>query len=115
MAWLASSATKAHFHQTLTRRNNLGDVTAKATSQAITGSLVGTTAGITIGAMCGDSVETVIAVHAALSVVNMLSLYKLCSVVVLPTLNVHRGEALCAPALANLAASPAAFGQVCAC
>lgn len=47
VACLAASATKADFHRSLARRQNLGDITAKAGSQAIISSLLGT--GVALG------------------------------------------------------------------
>lgn len=50
VACLAASATKADFHRSLTRSHNLGDLTAKAGSQAIMSSLVGTAVAVGISA-----------------------------------------------------------------
>jgi hypothetical protein len=50
VACLAAAATKADFHRSLTRRQNLGDLTGKAGSQAITASLIGTAVGLSVSA-----------------------------------------------------------------
>ena len=42
MAWLALSGTRAQMHQSLCRRDNLGDVTAKSGSQTTAAGLIGT-------------------------------------------------------------------------
>jgi hypothetical protein len=41
ISWIAGSATRAQIHYSLTLRDNLGDITGKATSQSIAGSLLG--------------------------------------------------------------------------
>ncbi len=48
IAFLTASASRAKLHQSLTKKDNLGDVTGKATSQSIVASLIGTGMGIAI-------------------------------------------------------------------
>ncbi len=48
IAFLTASASRAKLHQSLTKKDNLGDVTGKATSQSIVASLIGTGIGIAI-------------------------------------------------------------------
>ncbi|KAI9289053.1 vitamin B6 photo-protection and homoeostasis-domain-containing protein [Umbelopsis sp. AD052] len=50
MAWLATSASRAHIHRTFCLRNNLGDITGKSGSQATAAGLAGTGIGVLISA-----------------------------------------------------------------
>jgi hypothetical protein len=46
MAWISASATRASIHQSFCRENNLADVTAKAASQTVAASVLGTVLGV---------------------------------------------------------------------
>ncbi|OZJ03669.1 hypothetical protein BZG36_03547 [Bifiguratus adelaidae] len=60
MAWLASSASRAHMHKQFALQNNLGDVTAKSGSQGTAAGLLGTALSIAITSNLSTSaVETV--------------------------------------------------------
>lgn len=56
ISWLASSATRAQMHNSFALRGNLGDITAKITSQSIAASLVGTALGILVSKVGSRSV-----------------------------------------------------------
>ncbi len=46
LAWMAGGSTRAAFNVSFQRDSNIGDITAKATSQTICSSMVGTAAGV---------------------------------------------------------------------
>lgn len=101
VGFLAASASKAVFHSTLSsqsnsasaaRSSNLGDVTAKAGSQAIAASLLGTALGIAFSwTFCSDYGATgMLAGFVALSVVHQVCTYKAVKAVPLKSLDRHR-------------------------
>lgn len=87
VSWLSASATRAGIHQSFARRDNLGDITAKAGSQGIAASLTGTAIGVAISPCIGASTSTVLSAFMVLSAVHLGCLYKSLTFVNVPTLN----------------------------
>eukprot|EP00041_Stephanoeca_diplocostata_P035167 m.1229406 g.1229406 ORF g.1229406 m.1229406 type:complete len:177 (-) comp24652_c1_seq1:3736-4266(-) len=73
-------------------RDNLGDITAKVTSQTITASLVGTALGIAVSHWTGGSSSDVLAVFVPLSAGVLYTTYRSCALIALDTLSVQRAE-----------------------
>jgi hypothetical protein len=64
VAMMASGATRAQMHNSLSRSggDNLGDITAKMTAQSIAASLTGTALGIAVSHLTGtDTVNIIVA------------------------------------------------------
>ena len=90
IGFLTASASRAAIHNALTLRTNLGDVTAKAGSQSIAASLVGTALGIGLSPLMQGEVANVAVGFAVLSVFHQYCTYKACRSVPLRSLNRHR-------------------------
>eukprot|EP00985_Skeletonema_marinoi_P012925 scaffold6337_cov126-Skeletonema_marinoi.AAC.1 len=96
IGFLAASASRAAIHQSLTKTegktSNLGDVTAKAGSQAILASLLGTGFGILFSqTFCSDyGTAGILAGFVVLSAVHQVCTYKAIQAVPLKTLDRHR-------------------------
>jgi Vitamin B6 photo-protection and homoeostasis len=90
VAWLSASATRAGIHQTLGLHGNLADVTAKAGSQTIAASSIGTLLGVLISPYLNHDVSMLVYVFSACSAVHLLSVYASLKSVELPTLNRER-------------------------
>lgn len=90
LAWMAGGSSRSAFNVAFARDNNIADVTAKATSQTICTSLLGTTAGVALAAAIGQSAGSALACYAALSAVHMWSGYRSAACVPLSTLNPSR-------------------------
>jgi hypothetical protein len=106
VAWMASSATRAQIHKHLARRDNLGDITAKAASQNTLAGLVGTALGILISTAVtasgtelscspGASVLRCLYVVVPLSCLSLVAAYRSCQYAVSPRLNLNRIETIC--------------------
>lgn len=94
ISWLASSATRAQMHYCFALQGNLGDITAKITSQTIAASLVGTALGIAVSKVTGDTATNVLAAFIPFSLVSLYATKRSCEVVWITTLNVQRAELL---------------------
>lgn len=70
IGFLTASASRAALHQAVARTGNLGDVTAKAGSQSIMASLIGTSLGIGFSALLGHDVYNFTAGFCALTVIH---------------------------------------------
>ncbi|RHY30081.1 hypothetical protein DYB32_004641 [Aphanomyces invadans] len=90
ISWLSSSATRAGFHYSFAQKENLADITAKAGSQSIASSIVGTALGIAISPIVGSATANVAAAFGVLSAIHLVSIYKSLSIVALHTLNQQR-------------------------
>lgn len=90
ISWLSASATRAGFHNSFAVRENLADVTAKAGSQSIASSILGTGLGIGLSQLTGASTTNVLCAFGALSAVHIFSIYRSTSCVSLRTLNCQR-------------------------
>ncbi|TYZ66731.1 hypothetical protein PybrP1_007165, partial [[Pythium] brassicae (nom. inval.)] len=90
ISWLSASATRAGFHNSFALRENLADVTAKAGSQSIASSILGTGLGIGLSHVTGASTAHVLCAFGALSAVHLVSIYRSLSCVSLRTLNCQR-------------------------
>lgn len=90
VSWLTASATRAGIHQALAIRGNLADVTAKAASQSIAASTLGTAIGIGLSTSIVPATTSVLAIFAIASVMHLSGVaYSLRSVVI-PTLSAAR-------------------------
>lgn len=94
VSFLTASATRAAINLSFCNQkgNNLGDVTAKAGSQAITSSLTGTGLGIALAPLIGSSFSAVLPVFCVLACMHLYALYRAVSVVRLSSLNLQRIE-----------------------
>ncbi|KAJ0401524.1 hypothetical protein ATCC90586_003543 [Pythium insidiosum] len=90
ISWLSASATRAGFHNSFAIRENLADLTAKAGSQAIASSIIGTGLGIAISSLTGASTTHVLGAFVALSAAHQFSVYRALACVSLRTLNCQR-------------------------
>jgi hypothetical protein len=75
IAFLASSASRAAIHRSFAIRENLADVTAKAGSQAICSSTIGTALGVAIAAAIGGDYNTTVLTFIAFSAISLSSTY----------------------------------------
>ncbi|KAI8922937.1 vitamin B6 photo-protection and homoeostasis-domain-containing protein, partial [Entophlyctis helioformis] len=92
IGWLAASATRASMHRGFTRRDNLGDITAKAGAQATAAGLVGTGGGILLSWVVGTEPLTLLAAFLPLSMLNLWAAYQSNRSVVTRNMNVERAE-----------------------
>jgi hypothetical protein len=90
IGFLTASASRAALHQSLCRQNNLGDVTAKAGSQSIAASLIGTTLGIAITPLLGGDFLHMTGGFLLLSALHQTSTYFSLQSIGLQGLNRHR-------------------------
>jgi hypothetical protein len=94
VAWLTASATRAGIHQALAIRGNLADLTAKAASQSIAASTLGTAIGIaistTLSATIGSDPINVLAVFSVASLLHLTGVVFSLRSVVIPTLSAAR-------------------------
>jgi len=100
----AASATRAAMNQSFAKSDNLADVTAKATSQALACSLIGTALGIvysSVTALAQFSFVKVFPVFCILSAIQLFSLYKAVSKVRLKVLNKQRFFIVCSQYITN--------------
>ncbi|EGD73559.1 hypothetical protein PTSG_05267 [Salpingoeca rosetta] len=94
VSYLASSATRAQMNLSFTRTSNLGDVTAKMTSQSIAASVFGTGLGILVSKVTGTEAALLMAAYVPLSLVSIGGNYYSSKFVSLKTFNVQRAEIL---------------------
>ena len=112
VACLAASATKADFHRSLTRRQNLGDLTGKAGSQAITASLVGTALGLCVSAAAVTTPAHALAGCVFFTAAQLLAIERAMQALALPTLTPAVGAHLLSAHLdAQRLPTPAQFAQ----
>jgi len=90
VSFLTASASRASLHQALSQRGNLGDITAKAGSQSIAASLVGTCLGIAISPLVGEDISRVAASFLFFSAFHQFCTYHGLKAVPLRSLNRHR-------------------------
>ncbi|TFJ80709.1 hypothetical protein NSK_007886 [Nannochloropsis salina CCMP1776] len=92
VCFLSASASRAAIHNSFAKRENLADITAKAGSQFIVTSILGTGLGIALSTALGSSWMALAPICAGLSFIhiscNYLSLRHVC----LNTLNAERAE-----------------------
>lgn len=92
MAWLAMSGTRAQMNQSMCKRDNLGDVTAKAGSQSTAAGLVGTGIGVLLSAYFPGSIEHAMITFVPLSSLTLYSIYKSNLAICSRSLNIERLE-----------------------
>jgi len=90
VACISLSATRAAIHQSFTTRENLADVTAKAVSQAIVASMVGTGLGCLALAAIGPHFHQLVVVLAAVCATQQYAAYRSLSVLSFRIFNAHR-------------------------
>ncbi|KAI8102032.1 hypothetical protein M9434_007092 [Picochlorum sp. BPE23] len=90
LAWMTGGSTRTAFHVSFARMGNIGDITAKATSQTICASLVGTWGGLAIAAGIHQDVVLAGMACACLSGVHIFSSYKSAMYAPLRTLDAFR-------------------------
>eukprot|EP00051_Salpingoeca_urceolata_P013039 m.163046 g.163046 ORF g.163046 m.163046 type:complete len:646 (+) comp17679_c2_seq5:190-2127(+) len=112
VSFLAAGATRAQFRLSFLRNANLGDATAKITSQSILASLIGTAAGIAVSSQTGADPMTVLVAFAPLAAVSVFSTYKSCQMVPLQSLNVQRCELILQAVLPDMVAEWRRSGTV---
>jgi hypothetical protein len=109
LAWMAGGSSRSAFNVAFAFDRNIGDVTAKATSQTICTSLLGTSLGVGLAAAVGQSPGAALGCYAALAATHMWSGYQSARSVPLATLNPSRAAALAERHAAR--AARAAHGQ----
>ncbi|GAB5362308.1 hypothetical protein AAMO2058_000785800 [Amorphochlora amoebiformis] len=92
VSWLAASATRANIHLSFARRANLADITAKAGSQTVLASTIGTTLGVFISPLVGTHPTTILPAIAAISSFHLFCTFQALSKVKCDTLNAQRAE-----------------------
>jgi hypothetical protein len=94
VSWLATSSTKASFHRSFLRAENLGDLTAKSGSQNIAASIVGTGLGISLSFLVGTQTVKVVTAFALIAAAHIFCTYRSLLEVAIGTLNPQRFELL---------------------
>ncbi len=92
ISWLAASATRANIHQSFARKANLADVTAKAGSQTVVASTVGTALGVAISPILGSDPTNLLPALVFMSGLHLSSIYKALQQVSCDTLNPQRAS-----------------------
>eukprot|EP01083_Nonionella_stella_P291769 992559_1 len=91
ICWLSTSASKAHIHKYMCKRENLADITGKAVSQGIATNLMGTSLGMVISIVVTISnTINVLPIVLTLSTCHILSVYKSLNYIHDPLLNTNR-------------------------
>jgi hypothetical protein len=90
IGFLSASASRAALHQSLAISGNLADVTAKAGSQSMAASLVGTAAGIGLSSLLGHDASNFVLGFVGCSLTHQLCNYQSLHHVALRHLNLHR-------------------------
>ncbi|KAL4428447.1 hypothetical protein ABPG75_002536 [Micractinium tetrahymenae] len=94
LSWMAGGSTKSVFKVSFAADNNFGDISAKATSQTIFSSVLGTAAGVTLASQLEQSVGLALYCYAALASLHMYTGYQAVRCVPIATLNPSRLELL---------------------
>lgn len=92
ISWLAASATRAGIHLSFAKDHNLADITAKAGSQTVVASTIGTGVGIVVSSFVGTDPLAILPCVFLLSGGHLFSMYKSLQHVTLDTLNSQRGD-----------------------
>jgi hypothetical protein len=90
LAWMSGGSSRSAFNVAFAADANIADITAKATSQTICTSLIGTTLGAGIASAIGQSPEAAVACFSVVAGVHLYSGYKSVRTVPLSTLNATR-------------------------
>eukprot|EP01134_Creolimax_fragrantissima_P008244 CFRG8244T1 len=94
LAWMAGGSTRSAFNVSFARTNNIADITAKATAQTITASLIGHVIGVGICSQIGQSLEYAMGTCLIVSGVHLWSAYQCVRGIPLSTLNPSRLQLL---------------------
>lgn len=92
ISWMAGGATRTAFHVSFAKTGNIADVTAKATSQTICMSLIGTWIGLVIAASVHQRVGVAAVSCGLLSCAHIFSAYMSARQVPLKSLNASRSS-----------------------
>ena len=90
LAWMVGGATRTAFNVSFAKMGNIGDITAKATSQTICTSLLGTWIGLGVASFVHQDVGLASIAYGILGSMHVLSAYKSATTVPLRTLNESR-------------------------
>jgi hypothetical protein len=90
LAWMAGGSSRSTFNVAFAADSNIADITAKATSQTICTSLLGTTAGLALAANIEQSASMAFGCYGVLAAVHMWSSWESARCVPLATLNPSR-------------------------
>jgi hypothetical protein len=90
LAWMVGGATRTAFNVSFAKMGNIGDITAKATSQTICTSLLGTWVGLGVASLVHQDVGLASMAYGMLGSMHVLSAYKSATTVPLRTLNESR-------------------------
>jgi len=90
LAWMAGGSSRSAFNVAFAKDRNIADITAKATSQTICTSLIGTAVGMAIAASIEQSVGLCFTWYSALAAVHMYTAVESAKSVPLKTLNPSR-------------------------
>jgi hypothetical protein len=101
IAWLGASASRAAIHRSFLKRENLADITAKAGSQTILASLLGTALGIGLSFGMGQNVPMILACFLVLSAGHIMATYRALKRVVINHLTEARVNTLAVHYLAS--------------
>eukprot|EP00884_Botryococcus_braunii_P000188 jgi/Botrbrau1/1016/Bobra.114_1s0054.1 len=94
LAWMAGGSTRSAFNVSFSRDNNIADITAKATSQTICTSLLGTAAGITLCSAIGQNVGWALGAYVTLAAIHLSTAYQCVKGIPLASLNPTRLQLL---------------------
>lgn len=90
---MAGGSTRSAFNVSFSRDNNIADITAKATSQTICTSLVGTAAGISLCSAIGQDVNLALGAYVTLAGIHLSTAYRY-ELHPLPRAHVPKGSVL---------------------
>lgn len=79
-------------HHSMCTKSNLGDVTAKAGSQATAAALIGTGLGVALSAIMGSGLDVSLSAFVPLSAISVACVYKSNCVIATRSFNLQRSE-----------------------
>jgi len=94
LAWMAGGSARSAFNVSFASDNNIADITAKATSQMICTSIVGTSIGLALASVIHQSTGAAFGCYAVLAALHLWTGYESAKTVPLATLNPSRLGAL---------------------
>lgn len=111
ISWIAASATRAQFHYSLMAHSNLGDVTARATTQTIACSVVGTAISVGLAHLVGNDVTMIMGIFLPVAALDIYANYRSCQIVGLKTFNEQRANIVLSDLLSNQKSSKENAGE----
>lgn len=113
ISFLAASASRAAIHISFAKQHNLADITAKAGSQSILSSMMGTGIGLSVSyALAGMDLSAQLAAFSALSLTSLLCAYFSLRNVTINTLNMSKLLRIVDHAFSNVLSSPTLSGKL---